>query len=352
MRRTISWSPPWPLSRPSMMPDPGFAIFAAYLLDLSIGDPRYSAHPVRMIGRFITHAERIIRSAGAGGRGGGGILVLATAGVSLLGYFGLVRLVTWIHPCVLALFQVFIVYSCLALGDLLDHIRPVIQALEAGELNRAREYLARTVGRDVRVLDEQGVARAAIETLAENFVDGFLSPLFWFFSGWAISSFLDFGRMSWAAGLMLLFKVASTLDSMVGYKDERYLCFGWAGARLDDLMNFIPARISILFLAVGAGVIGMNGIRGLRVALRDRLKHDSPNAAHAESFTAGALGIRLGGPTMYPEGEKKKPWLGEGKEEAGTLHIRQTLRLVRITSLVSILTFLIPYLSFLVAEIP
>jgi adenosylcobinamide-phosphate synthase len=332
------------------MPDPGLTIIAAYLLDLSIGDPRYSVHPVRMIGQFISHAEKVLRSAGAGGRGGGMILVVATAGVSLLGYFGLARLVSWIHPYLSVLFHVFIVYSCLALGDLLDHIRPVIQALEAGDMNRAREFLAGTVGRDVRVLDEQGVARAAIETLAENFVDGFLSPLFWFFSGWAISSLLGFDRMSWAAGLMLLFKVASTLDSMVGYKDDRYLRFGWAGARLDDLLGFIPARISILFLAVGAGVIGMRGIRGLRVSLRDRLKHDSPNAAHAESFAAGALGIRLGGPTVYPEGEKKKPWLGDGKGEAGTVQIRQTMRLVRITSLFSVLTFLSPYLFFLAAE--
>jgi adenosylcobinamide-phosphate synthase len=332
------------------MPDPGFTIIAAYLLDLSVGDPRYSAHPVRMMGRFITQAERVIRSAGAGGRGGGVILVLATAGISLLGYLGLVRLVSWIHPYISILFQVLIVYSCLALGDLLNHIRPVIQALESGDMNLAREFLAWTVGRDVRVLDEQGVARAAIETLAENFVDGFLSPLFWFFSGWVISILLDFDRISWAAGLILLFKVASTLDSMVGYKNNRYLHFGWAGAKLDDLMNFIPARISILFLAVGAGVIGMGGIRGLRVSLRDRLKHDSPNAAHAESFVAGVLGIRLGGPTVYWEGEKQKPWLGDGTEGAGTVHIRQTMRLVGISSLVSILTFLSPYLLFLAME--
>jgi adenosylcobinamide-phosphate synthase len=192
------------------------------------------------------------------------------------------------------------------------------------------------VGRDVRVLDEHGVSRAALETLAENFVDGFLSPLFWYCAGWVLSLLLGEEGMGWPVAFMLLFKVASTLDSMVGYKNPRYLEFGWAGARLDDAMNFLPARLSIVFLALGAAVGGMKALEGLRVARRDRLKHESPNSAHAESFLAGALGLRLGGPTLYADGMKEKPWLGDGRTESGPADIRRGLTLLRVTGWISL----------------
>jgi adenosylcobinamide-phosphate synthase len=306
-------------------------ICIAFFLDLLFGDPRYGGHPVRLIGRLIRHIERALRGFGHSGKGGGILLVLGSAGLTLSFYLTIERAIFHIHPVLSILFSLLLAYSCLAIGDLLRHIEPVAAALERGDPEEAKKSLAMTVGRDVRVLHREGICRAAIETLAENFVDGFLSPLFWYFAGGLFFLSLGYEPLHGAVGCMLLFKTASTLDSMVGYKNDRYLHFGWAGARLDDLMNFVPARISILFLWLGAFFSGLRSFDGLKIALRDRLKHESPNSAHSESFAAGALGIRLAGPTFYPQGMKTKPWLGDGEAEVRPLHVRRAMTLIRIS---------------------
>jgi adenosylcobinamide-phosphate synthase len=327
------------------MSEIGITLCIAFLLDLLLGDPRYRYHPVRLIGGVIEKLERILRSRGADGKGGGILLALGTAGITLLPFFGIDDLLWRIHPALSFIFGLFIVYSCLAIGDLLRHIDPVASALEDGDPDRAAKALALTVGRDVRALDRWGIARAAIETLSENFVDGFLSPVFWYSAGAALFTLWGLRPISGGVGLMLLFKAASTMDSMVGYKNERYLRFGWAGARLDDLMNFLPARISLLFLWLGALAVRAGAREGLAIALRDRLKHESPNSAHPESFVAGALGLRLGGPTVYPEGEKEKPWLGRGDSEATPAHIRKAMKLVRAGAWIAALTVLLSTLT-------
>ncbi len=306
----------------------GTTVCVAFMLDLLFGDPRYAFHPVRLIGHTIDSIETLLRGLGCAGKGGGILLAVVTCGGMLVLYLSLRWLVEEVHPFLPLLFDLFLVYSFLAVGDLLRHIRPVAAALETMDLVSARQALSLTVGRNVNVLDREGVARAAIETLAENFVDGFLSPLFWYIAGGAASWLLGDHPMRGAVGCMLLFKCASTLDSMVGYKNERYLRFGWAGARLDDWMNLAPARLSVFFLWTGALLTGLNGSEGIRVFLRDRLKHESPNSAHPESFAAGALGIRLGGPTLYSNGVKTKPWLGDGLCEVNENHVRKAMRMV------------------------
>jgi adenosylcobinamide-phosphate synthase len=315
-------------------------ILIALILDLLIGDPPYTCHPVRLIGHSIRHFEGLLRKSGLDGRGGGILLVLMTGASTLVIYLALSWFFSWLHLWLHFIFNVYLVYSLLAMGDLLNHLQPVISHLEKGDLAQARKALSMVVGRDVQALDEPGVGRAAVETLAENFVDGFLSPVFWYVAGGVLSICFDWSRITCPVGLMLVFKVASTLDSMVGYKDMRYLRFGWAGARLDDLMNFLPARLSVVFLFPGAGITRLRALQGLRTALRDRLKHDSPNAAHAESFVAGALGIRLGGPIRYTGEMKIKPWLGDGTAEVGSGHIRQTLALLRNSALVVVVALL------------
>lgn len=313
------------------MLEPGITLAAAYLLDLTVGDPPYRFHPVRVMGRGTARAETCLRKCGLTGKAGGILLVLITAAATILIYLCIAHLLSRLHNLLALLFHLYLVYSCLALGDLLKHIRPVVLALETGDGTRARESVSRVVGRDVNALDAHGLARAAVETLAENFVDGFLSPVFWYFAGWVLSLLLGEGAMTWPVAFMLLFKLASTLDSMVGYRNTRYLHFGWAGARLDDLMNFLPARLSIFFLWLGAVFCRMEAWKGLRIAQRDRLKHDSPNSAHAESFLAGALGLRLGGPTLYADGMKAKPWLGDGSPDAVPADIRRSVTLLRLT---------------------
>ena len=171
--------------------------------------------------------------------------------------------------------------------------------------------------------------------MAENFVDGFFTPLFWFLTGGILAYILGFSPVMLALSFMIASKVGSTLDSMVGYKSSEYIEFGKAGARLDDFINFLPARLSLIALFLSAGLTGLHPVNGLKTALKDRLKHDSPNAAHAESFVAGALKIRLGGPTVYHDGLKEKPWLGEGYADPTMEQVYKTTTLIRVSSWVS-----------------
>ncbi|MCD6297425.1 MAG: cobalamin biosynthesis protein CobD, partial [Deltaproteobacteria bacterium] len=303
-------------------------LFVAFLVDLFIGDPRYRYHPIKIIGQSISFLEKVLRKVGCSGRSGGVLLVITVVAAFVTLYLAISFALHRIHFLLGICFDFYACYSCLAIGDLINHVRPVIHALESGKLTEAKESIALIVGRDVRFLDEKGVCRAAVETLAENFVDGFLSPLFWCLMGAILANLLGLSPVKTAMSFMLAFKVASTLDSMIGYRNPEYIDFGLAGARLDDMMNFVPARFSLIILFIGAGFSGFHPVRGLKVAMRDRLKHDSPNAAHAESFVAGALDIRLAGPVKYPDALKNKPWLGNGNPDPGPVHIKKTVRLV------------------------
>ena len=320
-----------------MMLELSLILIVGFLLDLIIGDPTYKYHPIRMMGWSISGLEIVLKKFKWNGRAGGLLLVLGIEFIVICIYMVLSYSFKHIYPILGWCFNLFVFYSCLALKDLFHHIRPVKNALNTGHLPQARNAIAKVVGRDVVDLNEQAIIRAAIETLSENIVDGFLSPLFWFLIGGVSAFFLKINPISAALCLMLTAKVASTLDSMVGYKNPEYLRFGWAGARLDDIMTFIPARLSLAVLFLGAWISGLHPFKGLRVALRDRLKHDSPNAAHAESFVAGALKVRLGGPTRYNKELKNKPWLGEEYPDPDIDQIQLTERLIRVSSWVFVL---------------
>jgi adenosylcobinamide-phosphate synthase len=311
-------------------------LFIAFFADLFIGDPRYRYHPIRIIGHSISLLEKFLRKMGFAGRAGGLFLVIIIEVAFIILYLAASINLQGVHPLLGMFFDLYICYSCLAIGDLIKHIKPVIYALESGSLTTARKSIAMVVGRDVRFLDEKGVCRAAVETLAENFVDGFLSPLFWCLMGAVLANFLGLSPVKTAMSSMLVFKIASTLDSMVGYRNPEYIDFGLTGARMDDIMNFFPARFSLIILFIGAGISGYRPVRGLKVALRDRLKHDSPNSAHAESFVAGALDIRLAGPVKYPDALKNKPWLARGNPDPTTAHIKKTVRLVKHSACVAV----------------
>ena len=305
-----------------------FVLWMGFLLDVFLGDPEYRFHPIRLMGRGIFLGEKWLRKLGFANRPGGVVLVLGLVGTTLAVFLLLSRVLNNIYEPLTFLFQVFVCFSCLALRDLTVHLDPVVDALGAGDLNAARHSVSRVVGRDVSFLDEKGVCRAAVETLAENFIDGFISPLFWYMAGGLAGWLLGAEPVPFALGAMLVFKVVSTMDSMVGYKNEKYEALGWAGAKLDDVMNFIPARLSFIFLFMGAIIAGCDGVRGIKIGIRDRLKHESPNSAHGESFVAGALGIRLAGPTTYGDVCKEKPWLGEGFGDANPSDIVKTMWLL------------------------
>ena len=326
-------------------------LISALVLDLILGDPPFPFHPVRLIGSTITALERLFLRLGWSGLIGGALLVSGTIGVSLGLYLVIRSLLNRLHPFLASVLDFYLAYSFLALKDLVNHATPVAQALAASDLIQARTALQKIVGRDTGNLDTQGVVRGAVESVAENFVDGVLSPMFWYTLVAALSHLFGCPSPA-AAGVlgMLGFKVISTLDSMVGYRSDQYLLLGRPAARLDDLANFLPARLSLIILYIGAVCSGESARNGWKIAFRDRRKHPSPNAGHPESFVAGALGIKLGGPAVYQEGIVDKPWLGNGGQELGPEHIRRSCRMVYRSSwiAVALMTVLQVFFSFIV----
>ena len=321
-------------------------LISALILDVLLGDPPFLFHPVRLIGATISAFEKLLLRLRWSGSGGGILLVAVTIVLAIGAYLALRHFIAGLHPFLATLLDLYLAYSCLALKDLCKHAEPIAETLARSDLTQARSELQKIVGRDTSNLNSGGVARGAVESVAENFVDGVLSPMLWYFLI-AVFSHLFGCPAPAAAGIvgMLAFKAISTLDSMVGYRRDHYLLFGRPAARLDDLANFLPARLSLIILSIGAVLSGEKAWAGLKISRRDRLKHLSPNAGHSESFVAGALGIRLGGPTVYQEETVEKPWLGDGDEEVGPGHIRRCCRLILRSSWVALFLFSASLLS-------
>ncbi|MEO5823844.1 MAG: adenosylcobinamide-phosphate synthase CbiB [Vicinamibacteraceae bacterium] len=271
---------------------------AAVALDLAIGDPTYPAHPIRLIGATITAVERGLRRVGADGYAGGVCLAIGVAAIWVAlwsaAVLGAARGPAWLAFVVHA----FVVYSLMALGDLLRHVWRVERALGADDLDGARAAVGALVVRDADRLDAAACRRAAIESLAENLTDGFTSAVCWYAVGGVPG--------------LVLFKVASTLDSMVGNRTPRYLRFGWAGARLDDVMNYLPARLTWLLLAATAAAIpGCAAADALTVGLRQHAVLPGPNSGWSEAAAAGALRRRLVGPIWLRGVLVTDVWIGQ-----------------------------------------
>jgi len=270
----------------------------AVLLDFLIGDPVYSAHPIRLIGRTLNWLEGLLRKLGADGYGGGIALFILLSTIWLGGTSAvLIGLQKWSHGAA-SFSHLFLAYSCLALHDLVRHAWAVETAARRGDLDGARTSISKLVGRDTDRMDIAACRRAAIESLSENLTDGFVSPLSWYV----------------VAGLpgLVLFKVISTMDSMVGYKTPRYLKFGWCGARLDDLMNFVPARITWIILTLFSFVIpGCSGRKAFRVGWQQHAILPGPNSGWSEAATAGGIQRRLLGPIWAKGALVTDVWLGD-----------------------------------------
>ncbi len=278
---------------------------AAVVLDLLIGDPVYPAHPARLMGWTLTRFEKLLRAMGLDGYGGGVLLFLLLAivwcgGIGLLTYAA----GRWNYYVAIA-FQIFVLYSLLAMRDLLAHVWAVEAAVRQNDLPEARRRVALLVGRDTDRMDFAACRRAAIESLSENLTDGFVSPIFWYV----------------VAGLpgIVLFKVVSTMDSMVGYKTPEYLRFGWCGARLDDVMNWLPARMNWLLISFCALVIpGFSGPKAARIGWRQHALMPGPNSGWSEATTAGAMQRRLVGQIWRHGKLVTELWLGDpGDSPAG-----------------------------------
>jgi len=292
-------------------------IACAVLLDLAIGDPVWRFHPIRLIGTFIGKLEAGSRRAIGSEKMAGAVTVLITVTVVAAVVTIFVRAAESVSPVLGALTSILIIYTTLSARDLADHATAVFKALNTGEIERARELAGRIVGRDTGSLDERGVARAATESVAENCVDGVTAPL--------IYAFL-FGP----AGAMV-YKAINTMDSTFGYKNEKYINFGWASARLDDLANYIPARITVFFIVTASMITGLNYRQALTIAIRDGRNHLSPNSGLPEAGFAGALGLQLGGEGAYHGKPKSAPLIGEPNEALTARHITSAVSLMYAT---------------------
>ena len=299
----------------------------AFLLDMFLGDPAWLYHPVRVIGNCITAYERLLRRAlphTEGGELAAGILLAALLPLGFLASSALVFLLLWQYvPVLWFALETLLCYQLLAGRDLRDESMAVYERLTADDLPGARVAVARIVGRDTTVLDREGVAKATVETVAENTSDGVCAPILYMAIG--------------GASLALWYKAVNTLDSMVGYKNEKYLFFGRASARLDDAANYLPARLSALFMILAAETSGYDKKGAVRIYRRDRHNHASPNSAHTEAVCAGALGVRLGGDAVYFGKLHRKPTIGDATRPIDPEDIPRSCKLMFFASLACLL---------------
>ncbi|BCR03749.1 cobalamin biosynthesis protein CobD [Desulfuromonas versatilis] len=294
----------------------------AFALDLVLGDPRRLTHPVVLIGGLIEGLEVPLVGLLKNRRLAGILLTALTLLVTGLVAIAVLKLAQAVHPWLGWLAALWLAYTTLALRSLHKESREVVTLVEQGDLDEARRSLALIVGRETSHLDEEGILRACIETVAENTSDGVIGPLFYLFIGGPV--------------LALLYKAASTLDSMVGYRDDRYRELGWASARFDDLLNLVPARLTGLLMALAAWPLGLNGAEALRIMLRDARKHSSPNAGYPEAAAAGALEVQLGGPAIYFGARVEKPTLGDADRPITVAGYRAMVRLMYLASLLAL----------------
>ena len=297
------------------MPDHIWALLAGFALDLLLGDPQWLYHPVRVIGSYISWAEKKLRARGGNLRAGAVFLTASTILLTMAAAL-LMRLSSLLgrapHFIAMALLDwMGVSVTCMA-----KESRGVARALEDG-VEAGRAQVARIVGRDTQTLSEEEIIKATVETVAENTTDGVISPMLYAALGGPV--------------LLWGFKAASTLDSMVGYLDEKYRDVGWSSARTDDVLNFVPARLTALLMCLAAFLTGLDGKNAWRIVRRDHANHKSPNCAWSEAAAAGALHIQLGGTHDYFGKPVEKPTIGDADRPAQRGDIAKVNRLLYVS---------------------
>lgn len=303
---------------------------AAYLFDWIAGDPEWFPHPVRLIGRGIDEGERVLRRPGqthAAELAAGGVLTL---GMVVVAYLSTAKTIAWMKERDRRLgfvAETLLAWTCLASRSLHDEASAVVNALEKHDIVLARQRLSRIVGRDTQSLSEQEISRAVIETVAESCSDGVIAPLFYMAIG--------------GVPLAMSYKAVNTLDSMIGHADDRYFYFGKIAARLDDVANFVPSRLTALGITAAALIEDASPAAALETWRRDGAKHKSPNAGQPESAIAGALQVRLGGENYYAGELLASPLIGEEFAGPTVQKAKQSIRMVAVVSVVGALTALL-----------
>lgn len=297
------------------------SIILAYLADMLFGDPSWRFHPVRIIGNIIFRLEQVLYK--LKNKTFGGFLLFILSILLICGAYGVFAFAAWqAGSIVFVLLNALGIWASISIKDMAVHIVPIAEKLNEGDLLSGKSYLALVVSRDVQAMDGQKIASSAVETVGENFVDAVLSPLFY-------SMLLGgFGG--------IFFKVVSTLDSMVGYINSRYERFGMVSARMDDVMGFIPARFCIIPVMIGSFITGARVKSAMMCFKIYRKYHASPNSGHGIASFAGALGVKLGGPTSYGGVIVEKPYIYGGSEALTSEKIYQALRLYKEAAFVSV----------------
>ena len=297
------------------------ALIAGFLLDLLLGDPEWLYHPVRLIGKYISIAEKRLRARGGNLRKSAVLLTVSTVLLTMISAALILGLLQAAGKIPLFIGMAVLDWMGIAVTCMAREARDVEKSFDRG-IDAARKQVARIVGRDTCKLNEEEIIKATVETVAENTTDGVISPIFWALLGGPV--------------LLWGFKAASTLDSMVGYMDDRYRDIGWSSARLDDMLNFFPARLTALLMICAAFLTGMDGRNACRIVRRDHANHKSPNCAWSEAAAAGTLHIQLGGTNVYFGKPVAKPTIGDADRPAERKDIQRAIRLLYGTSLLMI----------------
>lgn len=311
------------------------SLAAAYIVDLLIGDPVWITHPVILMGKAIEKIEKFLRLRVVpyiGLKAAGVILTLTL----VVGSYGVTWLLIYaansIHPMLGTIVGVWLISTTIASKCLAQSAGEILALLRGGDLSQARVKVGWIVGRDTDQLTSGEVVRATVETVAENIVDGVIAPMFYCLLG--------------GAPLGMAYKAANTLDSMVGYRNEKYLEFGWASARWDDVMNYIPARITAVLLLIASAVLRLEVRNAVLSVIRDAGKHPSPNSGFPEATVAGAMGVQLGGLNYYGGVPSYRALMGEARLPLEAEHIQLTVRLMYLSGLLFVMISFFGYYSF------
>lgn len=297
-------------------------IWIAYVLDLIFGDPQNVVHPVQVIGKIISAGEKVLLRkkykflAGA-------VLNIFTVSITYTLMYLISKSVK--ISVFFMIIEIYLMYTIFSINSLAREGNRVYRILKEGDIEKARKDLSYLVSRDTETMDEKMIIRSTMETISENTVDGIVAPMFYMFLG--------------GMPLAMAYKAINTLDSMVGYKNEKYMDFGKFSAKVDDAANFIPARITGILIVLASMILGYDYKNSLKIFLRDRKNHSSPNSAHSEASVAGALGVQFGGKVSYFGKDINKPTIGDKTKEFELEDIRKNIRIMYVTSFLSLVMF-------------
>ena len=297
---------------------PALPVILGFLLDCAVGDPYNIPHPIKLIGRLISTLEKLVRKRMKNLRLGGVILGMTVVLLSTAAPLALLLVCYHFSLIVGIVAETVLCCYMLAARCLCRESMKVCRAAESGDTEAARKAVSMIVGRDTAVLERDGIIRAAVETVAENTSDGVTAPLFYMGLGGAVGA--------------LFYKSVNTMDSMIGYKDEKFADIGHFAAKLDDVLNYIPSRLTAFFMVIAAPISGLDGRNAFRIWRRDRRNHASPNSAQTESACAGALHRRLAGDAWYFGKLHKKPYIGDDDRPVEPADIRRANKLMYVTS--------------------